>query len=330
MAWLDDSPVRKVGKFLEWKNAPVGRQFRENKENWRILHQFPLLNVLLKYLQSLFAHRKLNAIEQKIHSHRHDNMQAVLRLLKDLLQLKKQINQGTASKDHLQRIHDLKRILIRKSHGVLLSQEEDQHKAQQQQQSPVSSSHKTILGLIQTAADQEKTHLTQTLPAKVYWRYADTGIPAQHYGQPIMSTLVHSRVVRLHTSVDTLLSLLKNPPQHLSPISSDIQVSLHDDLAHANPALVCGVGLKFNTGPNKQQPGFWQSQPITSLLPAIKGDNVSEHINEIFFQTPEHFAQFKDLLHSHQEVRLLELISNLESREQIRIHQNAAVTVRPQ
>lgn len=317
MAWLDDSPVRKVGKFLEWKNAPVGRQLQENRERWQIVHQLPLIKMLARYFSSLFVHRKLNSLEQKIKSFSADNISSVLPLLKDLMQLKKRIPKVNSPMQAFDRVRSLRSALIRKSHDMLSLQEESHRKAEQPQK--VSNSHNTILNLIKPFED--KAPVPQFIPSKVYWRHADSGHPS-------VETNARPSTVHLHTCVTTLFSLLKNPTTHLSPLGSDIIVSFHDDLAHANPALVCGVGFKFNqVSSNKRQASFWQNQSTLAILPKLKGENISKHIDKLFFQTSGHLEQFKDLLYQHQETHLLEMISNLENRAQIKIHQNTPLAM---
>jgi hypothetical protein len=358
MAWLDDGPVTPTERVDPVRSTSAGDGLKEKFRKFAALDQLPLIKILVQYLQSRFVQKKLNAIEQKIQHYALDNIHTVTKLLRELANTKLKYEQLFSVKTPIaQRLKDLKNSMIQKSHLAIKPAEETHSplfsqlrfpqgaEAVAQQAMTAGNTHKKVLqALTEVATEQpvksystaevaaEKSVTPYPTPVRLHWRH-ESNEPAPKY---IPVPKIKPGFIYVHASLNKLVSLLKNPSEDLVQSSINLRVSEHDNavVAATNPSLVCGILLKYAPTFNPQPPskdklGFWQPQR-NNHLPTIKFDaSMRKHIDQLFFQSPDHYQNFKAMLINNHETELLELLLKLESQQQVKIQTPSTPTITP-
>lgn len=307
MAWYGYSPVDRVGDYCDQQEAPA--YWRSVlKGIWQFISNLPLLSNLLERRQVSFVHKELALLKYKIHTKPLDTTSEVVAILEELQRLKKNFAHLIGDRLNGEVFLSLQKLAKRKSYASI---REDEPLEQEQMQGP--SNHKTILERMQQKRS-EAVHLTQTMPTILHWRYAANGISEQNYGAPRLS-FPQAKTVRLNMSATKLIELLKNPHRYTTILPSA------ENFQSDNENLLCGISLTFtpkfdNESPNGQQPSFWQNQPSKINV----ASDMADHIDEIFFENHDHYAEFKEMI--QHETTLQKLIFDLECRQQIKFHQS--------
>jgi hypothetical protein len=316
MAWLDNSPVMRAQPPKGGVIAEQGMKYIARKLS--ALAHLPLLKILIPYLQSLFVHKKLNAIEQKIQQHTFDHTQDVSRVLRQLFQIKKNYHHVLSiSSPNRTKLAELKGEVLKKAQVAL---------------KPVPEMLNTHTQVMKLLANSQPV-LEDTPPVRLHWRHAD-----YHFVTiPPERSKLYPGTVFIHASLPMLLQLLQDPSTDLIQSSMDLRVSRQDltEAASSNKQLVASVLLKYpvNFSANKSnspQLGFWQPAR-DKLQPEITfNKSLLKHIQQLQFQSDEHQLQFKLLVHQSQDPELLSLFTILERQRQIYImEQNPTLTLHP-
>lgn len=309
MPWYGYSPVEKVGDYCEEQKTPAYWR-TVLKGIWQFISNLPLINNLLESRQVRFVQKELALLENKIHTKPLDTTSEVVAILEELQNLKKNFAHLIGNRLNGEVFLSLNKMAKRKSYASIQDDE------------PLelpkgTSSHKAILGRMQQKRP-EAVHLIQTTPTFLHWRYAANGIPEQNYGAPTLS-IPQARTVRLNLSAGKLIELLKNPRQYANNLPAAENYQSDDE------SLRCGISLKFipkpsNESPNNTQISFWQTQqPKVNLT-----GEMADHIDELFFESHDHFNEFKEMI--QHETSLQQLIFDLECRQQIKINQSFELT----
>lgn len=195
MAWLDDSPVRQVGHFYEWKNRSTTTMRTDaTKGFWQFLFNVPMLSILIQYLQTFLALKKLASLQQKITAQPLDTLAEVLALLAQLHKLK-QRNHLLADPIRF-KIQETKQLIVAKSYARLSTEDAELN--------GLGSSHRKIvdsLGITTSNAPNDKI-----IPTTLYWRHVKRNCashtePTFPLAKPVFHNLCTNR----------LLDMWKNP-----------------------------------------------------------------------------------------------------------------------
>lgn len=321
MAWLDDSPVVNAGKQgLGISASIIGQIGTHNLGKFRIISQFPIINLIYRFYLSHFLsrslHKKLNGIEKKIRFSKLESIESVTEILRDLMQTKRLSDHNffnNVKKQVQQRIDHLKTSLIKKSHQVA----DDNENPETHSNKVFENTHQHVLSMINQVT-QKITH-QPSIPSKLHWLAHNEEWVHPAFATP-KQTLIH-----LHTSCEKLVRILANKMQvNLLLHKNDIRICDQNVLLESNSPLVCGVSLKLLPHVNfaSKKPSFWQQQLLLDsfFLTSSQNKKLKENINEIFFQTADHYEHFQELLLLHQETELLDFVTTLEKQQQIIIH----------
>lgn len=155
MAWADNSAVRNMGKYEDWKNAPKETQPVNGNGIGRFFTNLPFVKILSSYLQSLRVPKKLQKLHHKINSKSIDNFSDILSILKELRRLTK-----ISSDAQKEIIIQLRKTLIAKSHQTLFADQ----KVMVSPKKIAVGSHKNILDSLRLEKKQDAI-----LPTTLYW-----------------------------------------------------------------------------------------------------------------------------------------------------------------
>ncbi|MBA2654671.1 MAG: hypothetical protein H0U71_06360 [Gammaproteobacteria bacterium] len=267
-----------------------------------------------------YLNKKLDEFEKKSQVENLQNITKVTSLLREWFKIKKTFkkhNIKNVQPDLYSRAESLKKILLKNSLQNMIDLNTEPHKVNYR------NSYQQFSSLMKPT-NTARSQITYNIPTRLHWRSAE----AQNEINFVPKPSIMSRIY-LHTSFHHLSNILST--KVINNLFDNDKVKICDAAFETNDAeLVCGISLKLTPEilPEKgKNPSFWQqlqAHTVPRMLSHLQDMNLSEHIGELFFKTPSHYADFMNLLQNNKQFDLLSLVRSLDEKQQIVIHQNSS------